>query len=252
MPDITLQSPNGDLPAYVATPEGPGPFPGVVVVHDAFGLGNEIRSQADWLADAGYLAVAPDLFRGRSRIACMVSIMREARDRRGPTFDDIEAARAWLTGRADCTGTIGVIGFCLGGGLALLLAPSGGYAASSVNYGTVADDAYSAGFLRTACPIVGSYGAKDRTLRGAAARLEEVLTEVGVDHDVVEYRSAGHAFLNDRVGAGDRTPALFAVLGRVMNIGYEPDAAADARRRILAFFDRHLKADAAPTASGSS
>ncbi len=251
MPNTVIESPAGDLSVYVATPSGLGPFPGVVVVHDAYGLGNEIRAQADWLADAGYLAIAPDLFRGRSKVACMVSIMRDARDRSGLTFDDLEAARAWVTGRPECTGTVGVIGFCLGGGLALLLAPDRGFAASSVNYGTASKDAYSAGFLRTACPIVGSYGAKDLSLRGAAARLDRVLTEVGVDHDVKEYTSAGHAFLNDREGAGDHNPALFAVLGPIMHNGYEPDAAHDARQRILAFFERHLTQNTtSPTTTG--
>ncbi len=243
MTDFTIATPTGDLIAYVATPAGPGPFPGVVVIHDAFGMGKEIRAQADWLADAGYLAIVPDLFRGRNKMACMVTIMRDARDQTGLTFDDLSAARAWLTQSADCTGTVGVIGFCLGGGLALLLAPSGDYAASSVNYGTARKDAYSAGFLRTACPIVGSFGGKDKTLRGAAARLETALIEVGVDHDVKEYAHAGHAFLNDRKGAGDTSPALFAVMGPIMNNGYVPDAAADARARILAFFGRHVAQD---------
>ena len=246
MANTMVASPTGDLPIYLAHQRDRA-LSGVIVIHDAFGLGNEIRSQADWLADAGYLAVAPDLFGGRNKIACMVSIMRDTRDRRGPTFDDIEAARTWLTERSDCTGTVGVIGFCLGGGLALLLAPRGGFAASSVNYGTVSKDVYSAGFLQTACPIVGSYGAKDRSLRGAAARLDRVLTEVGVDHDVKEYRHAGHAFLNNREAAADHTPALFAVLGPLMGIGYNPDAADDARRRILTFFDRHLTPTAATT-----
>jgi carboxymethylenebutenolidase len=129
----------------------------------------------------------------------------------------------------------------MGGGLALLLAPDRGFSAASINYGTASRKTYSAGFLRTACPIVGSYGAKDLTLRGAARRLDTVLTEVGVDHDVKEYAHAGHAFLNDRETAGDHDPALFAALGRITGMGYQPDASTDARARISAFFDRHLR-----------
>ena len=79
----------------------------------------------------------------------------------------------------------------------LLLAPGRGFSASSVNYGTAPKYAYAQSFLTGACPIVASYGAKDRTLRGAADRLERALTAVGVDHDVKEYPEAGHAFLND-------------------------------------------------------
>ena len=117
---------------------------------------------------------------------------------------------------------------------------------SSVNYGTAPKDAYTASFLRRACSIVGSYGGKDRTLRGAADRLDRALTAVGVEHDVKEYPEAGHSFLNDHEGAGDKNPFPFSVLEPVFGIlspgsGYHEGSARDARRRILAFFDAHLK-----------
>ena len=117
---------------------------------------------------------------------------------------------------------------------------------SSVNFGTAPKDAYTASFLRRACPIIGSYGGKDRTLRGAADRLERALTAVGVEHDVKEYPEAGHSFLNDHEGAGDKSPFPLSVLEPVLEIlspgsGYHEESARDARRRILAFFEAHLK-----------
>lgn len=112
-------------------------------------------------------------------------------------FDDIDASRQWLTRVEGCSGRVGVIGFWMGGAYALALAPNSRYSASSVNYGGCPADADA--WLPSACPIVGSFGAADRSPLSARAgrRLDELLTKHDVPHDVKIYPGVRHGFMND-------------------------------------------------------
>jgi carboxymethylenebutenolidase len=235
MPVTEIAVGSDRMSAYVSGPAGRGPWPGVVVVHDALGMTTDLRNQADWLADHGYLAVAPDLYHRGGRRRCLIPTMRAMAAGTGRSFEDLDAARSWLCGRGDCSGRVGVIGFCMGGGYALMLASTGEYRASSVNYGMI-DDAESV--LATACPVVASFGGKDRSLRSAPETLERALAANGVEHDVKVYPEAGHGFLNDH--APGETPIWAVVAGRFANTGYHEPSAIDARQRIIGFFDQHL------------
>lgn len=220
------------LRAHLSVPPvGAGPWPGVVVLHEAFGLTDDVRQQADRLSSAGYVALAPDLFSRGGALRCLRSTFSAMMSGRGQAYDDIEAARSLLAGRPDGTGKVGVIGFCMGGGFALMTAARG-FDASAPNYGALPKD--PASVLAGACPVVASYGKKDRAMPGLAAKLEQALTAAGVEHDVKEYADAGHSFLN-RHNAGP-----FSVLERVGGLSFHEPSAEDAWTRILRFFDTHL------------
>ena len=230
MPDIRYAAPEGELDAYLATPAGDGPWPGVVVVHEIFGLTDDIRRQADRFADAGYLALAPDLYSWGLTPRCLIATLRTLSTGSGRAREDIDAARRHLADAANCTGKVGIIGFCLGGGLALMVSPDG-FDASAPNYGFLPKDPVRQ--LENACPIVASYGAKDRPLKGAAAKLETTLQQLGVDHDVKEYEDAKHGFLFKHTG--------WQRFSEPLVVQFSPEAADDAWRRIFTFFDARLK-----------
>ena len=236
MPHIEIGAVDGGsarLRGYVARPDGDGPWPGVVVIHEALGLNDIVRRQADRLAAAGYLAVVPNLFSDGGVARCLVTTFRGMFSGTGKPIADIDAAREYLAGHDDCTGKIGIIGFCMGGGFALVTADRG-FDAASANYGALPRHAHEA--LAGACPIVGSYGGSDFAMRGVANKLTSTLVDLGIEHDVKEYPGAGHSFLNDVYFK----PAPTRPLQRILNLGPQPEAAKDAWARIEAFFATHL------------
>lgn len=233
--ELSIPVADGTLDGYLATPQpdvsGPGPWPGVVVVHDAFGLGRDTRLITERFATAGFVALAPDLYSRGGMVRCVKSVFRSLVAQRGQAFDDLDAARRLLADSADCTRKVGVVGFCMGGGFALVAAGRA-FDASAPYYGQLPTDL---SVLDGACPIVASFGRKDPSLRGAAATLDDELTERGVTHDVKEYPDAGHSFAN-QLPLGPLN-----VVARLAGFGYHHESSEDAWRRVLAFFSKHLR-----------
>lgn len=234
-----IEIPAGDdasagLHGLLGVPDGEGPWPGVVVLHEAFGINDEMRKQVAHLAGLGYLALMPDLFSEGGFRRCISATMRAMASGRGRAYADIEAARITLLGNPDCTGRVGVLGFCMGGGFALMTL-DGEFDAAAVNYGMLPTDLDAA--VENSCPVVSSYGAKDATLRGASERLDAALTRAGITHDSKEYAGTGHSFLNEKPPG----PPIMHPLVRVLGMGPQPAAAADAWLRIDEFFGEHLR-----------
>ena len=156
----------------VCAPAGAGPFPGVVVLHESFGLNDDIRSIAGRFADAGYVTLCPDLYSHGSRIVCLTRVIVDmVRGSPGREVADIHAAREALGDRPDVDAErIAIAGFCQGGGFALVAGTKPGFRAAAVNYGDVPSDRSR---LVGVCPVVASYGAQDRIFgRASAERLE--------------------------------------------------------------------------------
>jgi carboxymethylenebutenolidase len=209
--------------SYLVLPDGEGPHPGLVVVHEAFGLNDNIRDVCRRLAEEGYAAFAVDLFEGHSRVVCMARMfiggMVGNLDHLG--VPALKAALGRLADRPEVDAArVGAVGFCLGGSIVLTWACTDNRLKAIAPYYGLAPRPREA--IRRLCPVVGSWPDKDFTTK-AAGILETELTAAGVPHDLKVYPGTKHAFFNDRLPKR-----------------HDDAAAADSWRRVLAFFAEHV------------
>lgn len=221
--DVSFTSDSETLNGYYVFPEGAGPFPGVIVIHEAFGLNDNIKGIARRFAEAGYAALAVDLFTGRNRVVCMFrffgGMVFNSLEHGG--IQDLKASLNYLTRQPNVDAArVGAIGFCLGGGLAIAWAcTEGGLKVVAPFYG---QNPRPLEAVARVCPVVGSYPDPDfSTIAGR--KLDETLDTYNIPHDIKIYPGTRHSFFNESRGA------------------YNAEASADAWERTLSFFKQYLE-----------
>ena len=223
----TVTFPNGKdtIGGFLATPEKPGRYPGLIVVHEWYGLNDWVKEQTVKLASEGFVALAVDLYRGK--VAADAGEAHELS--RGLPDDravlDLMAGIVYLTTRNDVDHTrVGTIGWCLGGGYAVQLAmhvPRLG--ACVVNYGALPTDPND--LQNIGAPFLGNFGADDRGITPADVQaFQKSMETIGRKVDIKIYDGAGHGFENPN-----------------NKDGYRPQAAEDAWNRTIAFLNKSLK-----------
>ncbi len=234
--DVRIDTVHGELTAALATPDNDAePAPGVIVLHELFGLNNDIRRITRRFAEHGYVALAPNLYSVGPwlRPLCIMQTMNQLRAGEGRSFDVIESARAWLASRDDVDATrLAAAGFCLGGGFAMLYAARAPLGAAAVFYGRAPRNANR---LDGICPVYGAFGERDTIAAGQADRLRGHLEQLGVEHEITVFPDAGHSFMSQY----DGIQGFFVERSR-RTIGYHAESADRAWPEMLEFFAQHL------------
>lgn len=210
-------------------------LPAVIVIHDMLGFTEDIQRITRRVADGDQriLAVAPDLYDGLGpKPVCVAKTIRSLRRGEGVTFERLRAVQRWLAQRDDVDpNRIGVVGFCLGGGFALMYAANAPVTVAAPFYGDVPMEADA---LSNVCPVIGGFGERDKLFAPQGRRLIDHLEKLGVEHDVVMYPDVGHSYMNELTGLGKL--ARFSPL----RAAYDADASEDSWRRLFAFFQKYL------------
>ena len=219
---VSFSSGNLQLNGYLAYPEGEGSFPGVIVIHEIYGLNDNIRDIARRFADEGYAALAVDLFTSRSRAVCMARFMGQMmfNPLNNGSVHHLKSALSYLAEqpRVDAN-RVGAVGFCLGGSFVIAWACTDDRLKAIAPFYGMNPRPFSA--VQRLCPVVGSYPEQDVTT-AHGRRLAIALDEYHVPHDIKVYPDAKHSFFNDQGGS------------------YNATAAQDSWQRILGYFQEHI------------
>jgi carboxymethylenebutenolidase len=201
--NVTLPGTNGgpDVRAYVAKPEGKGPFPTVIMIHEFWGLNDSIVGKADLLAEEGYLVIAPDTFRGSTTGWVPRAIFQVIYSKPEKVNADLDSVYAWLESQPDVDGgRIAILGFCYGGRTSLVYSlHNNQLAATVIFYGFPETDPE---ILKTLPgPVLGIFGAADPSIPVEQVNaFDAALTEAGVPHEITIYDGQPHAFVKDAQG----------------------------------------------------
>ena len=217
---VTYDGPTEELMGYLAYAPGGQPKPAVIIIQEWWGLNEHIKDVTRRFAEAGYVALAPDLYHGQ-----VTTEPDEARKLAmelgmGDAVAEIQAAMAYLRMQDFTTDQIGIVGFCMGGGLVLQTAVADNSVGAAVPFYGQPVSETAAGQITA--PVLSFLGTKDGISASAFEAMHEVLTDNGVPNHFQLYEGAQHAFFNDT------------------RASYDPDAAADAWTRTLAWFDEYL------------
>lgn len=195
---VSLQYMPGDTltTGYLAVPDGEGPFPALVIIHEWNGLVDRVRQVADDLAAEGYVTLAVDLYEGRtgSNSDENIALMNEATGDMGTVIGNLNQAVTYLRSRPDVTGRVGAMGWCFGGGIALSFGLDGdNHEATAIFYGRlIADPEVLAGMDHE---VYGTFGQLDQgPSPEQVLAFEQALDAAGIEHDLHVYDDVGHGF----------------------------------------------------------
>jgi carboxymethylenebutenolidase len=234
--DVTFRSGVYEVKAFLATPKTEAKRGSVLVIHEIFGLTDHIKDVACRLAQAGYIGLAPDLFTREGAPVFTPGDFTAMREFVGKIpdsqlMDDLRAGMQFLRGRSDSNGKVGIVGFCYGGRVSMLLAGSAPELNAAVAYyGRISSEktanqpAHPIDLAaQVYAPLQGHFGEEDQGIPPAEAeKLRAALAEHHKTAEIYVYEHAGHAFNNDT------------------RENYRPEAARLAWQRTLDWFARYL------------